>query len=75
MIDRKLEPLIKKQMTKYLGELEDDDLIMFVLEHIKDHKSPQKLVEGLRAGACPILVRIALTHPCTIYTMLTTTLR
>ncbi|KAI0770652.1 hypothetical protein C8Q74DRAFT_1317834 [Fomes fomentarius] len=47
MIDRKLEPLIKQQMTKYLGELEDDDLIMFVLEHMKDHKGPQKLVEGL----------------------------
>jgi RNA-binding protein 25 len=47
MIDRKLEPLVKRQMTKYLGELEDDDLIMFVLEHLKDHKTPQKLVEGL----------------------------
>jgi hypothetical protein len=47
MIDRKLEPLVKRQMTKYLGELEDDDLIMFVLEHLKDHKSPSKLVEGL----------------------------
>lgn len=47
MIDRKLEPLVKRQMMKYLGELEDDDLIMFVLEHLKDHKSPQKLVEGL----------------------------
>ncbi|KAM5540820.1 hypothetical protein V8D89_005464 [Ganoderma adspersum] len=47
MIDRKLEPLIKRQMTKYLGELEDDDLVMFVLEHIKDHKGPHKLVEGL----------------------------
>jgi RNA-binding protein 25 len=34
-------------MVKYLGELEDDDLVMFVLEHLKDHKSPQKLVEGL----------------------------
>jgi RNA-binding protein 25 len=47
MIDRKLEPLVKRQMMKYLGELEDDDLIMFVLEHLKDHKGPQKLVEGL----------------------------
>ncbi|KAI0354814.1 hypothetical protein OH77DRAFT_1404321 [Trametes cingulata] len=47
MIDRKLEPLVKREMTKYLGELEDDDLIMFVLEHLKDHKGPQKLVEGL----------------------------
>ena len=47
MIDRKLEPLIKREMTKYLGELEDDDLVMFVLEHLKDHKGPHKLVEGL----------------------------
>ncbi|EJF56039.1 hypothetical protein DICSQDRAFT_94089 [Dichomitus squalens LYAD-421 SS1] len=47
MIDRKLEPLIKRQMTKYLGELEDDDLVMFVLEHLKDHKGPHKLIEGL----------------------------
>ncbi|KIM74831.1 hypothetical protein PILCRDRAFT_99100 [Piloderma croceum F 1598] len=47
MIDRKLEPLVKRLMVKYLGELEDDDLIMFVLEHLKDHKPPAKLVEGL----------------------------
>ncbi|KAI0060463.1 hypothetical protein BV25DRAFT_1827973 [Artomyces pyxidatus] len=47
MIDRKLEPLVKRLMVKYLGELEDDDLVMFVLEHLKDHKSPNKLVEGL----------------------------
>lgn len=47
MIDRKLEPMVKRQMTKYLGELEDDDLVMFVLEHLKDHKGPQKLIEGL----------------------------
>ncbi|KAF8993497.1 hypothetical protein BDQ17DRAFT_1252830 [Cyathus striatus] len=47
LIDRKLEPLVKRQMEKYLGELEDDDLILFVLEHLKDHKGPHKLVEGL----------------------------
>ena len=57
MIDRKLEPLIKREMTKYLGELEDDDLIMFVLEHLKDHKGPQKLVEGLE----PVRVQLYLT--------------
>ena len=34
-------------MTKYLGELEDDDLVMFTVEHLKDHKGPHKLVEGL----------------------------
>ena len=47
MIDRKLEPLVKRLMVKYLGEMEEEDLIMFVLEHLKDHKSPQKLIEGL----------------------------
>ena len=30
-----------------LGELEDDDLVMFIVEHLKDKKGPQKLVEGL----------------------------
>jgi RNA-binding protein 25 len=34
-------------MVKYLGELDDDDVVMFVIEHLKDHKSPTKLVEGL----------------------------
>ena len=43
MIDRKL----KRLMIKYLGELEEDDLVMFVVEHLKDHKGPQKLIEGL----------------------------
>ncbi|KAH9972012.1 hypothetical protein BGW80DRAFT_1173869 [Lactifluus volemus] len=47
LIDRKLEPLVKKLMVKYLGELEDEDVVMFVIEHLKDHKSPAKLVEGL----------------------------
>ena len=56
MIDRKLEPLVKRQMMKYLGELEDDDLIMFVLEHLKDHKGPHKLVEGLEPVRCHFAV-------------------
>jgi hypothetical protein len=63
MIDRKLEPLIKRLMTKHLGELDDDDLVMFVVEHLKDHKGPQKLVEGLepvrRRRLC---LPLALTH-------------
>ena len=61
MIDRKLEPLIKRQMTKYLGELEDDDLVMFVLEHLKDHKSPQKLIEGLEPVRVQLSPRVLLT--------------
>jgi RNA-binding protein 25 len=55
MIDRKLEPLVKRLMVKYLGELEDDDLVMFVLEHLKDHKSPLKLVEGLEPVRQPFI--------------------
>lgn len=47
MLDRKFEPLIKRMMVKYLGDMEEEDLILFVLEHLKDHKPPQKLVEGL----------------------------
>lgn len=38
---------MKRLMIKYLGEMEEEDLIMFVLEHLKDHKSPHKLIEGL----------------------------
>jgi len=55
MIDRKLEPLVKRLMMKYLGDMEEEDLVMFVLEHLKDHKGPHKLVEGLE------LVRIVMT--------------
>lgn len=63
MIDRKLEPLIKRLMTKYLGELDDDDLVMFVVEHLKDHKGPQKLIEGLEpVGQCSICSTLTLTH-------------
>ena len=47
MVDRKLEPVIKCKMTEYLGELEDNDLVMFIVEHLKDKKGPQKLIEGL----------------------------
>lgn len=57
MIDRKMEPLVKRLMVKYLGELEDDDLVMFVLEHLKDHKSPSKLVEGLEP-VCSYLITL-----------------
>jgi hypothetical protein len=64
MIDRKLEPLVKRLMVKYLGELEDDDLVMFVLEHLKDHKGPQKLVEGLEPVrlSFPACLAVCRTH-------------
>ncbi|KAJ7831432.1 hypothetical protein B0H13DRAFT_2371454 [Mycena leptocephala] len=48
MIDRKFEPLVKRLMTQYLGDAEEaEELIMFVVEHLKDHKGPAKLTEGL----------------------------
>lgn len=46
---------MKRLMVKYLGEMEEEDLIMFVLEHLKDHKSPQKLVEGLEPVSLAVL--------------------
>ena len=58
MIDRKLEPLVKKLMVKYLGELDDDDVVMYVIEHLKDHKSPAKLVEGLAPVRAEYVLRV-----------------
>jgi RNA-binding protein 25 len=58
IIDRKFEPLVKRLMIKYLGEMEEEDLIMFVLEHLKDHKGPQKLVEGLAPVRGTLVVEI-----------------
>ncbi|KAF8326889.1 uncharacterized protein EI90DRAFT_3156469 [Cantharellus anzutake] len=55
LIEGKLERLIKHKMIDYLGELDDDDLVMFVIEHLKDHKPASKLVEGLE----PVLVEEA----------------
>jgi RNA-binding protein 25 len=62
LIDRKLEPLVKKLMVKYLGELDDDDVVMFVIEHLKDHKSPAKLVEGLEPVRTIQAFQTLLTH-------------
>ncbi|THU96461.1 hypothetical protein K435DRAFT_797344 [Dendrothele bispora CBS 962.96] len=52
------EPSVKKLMVKYLGEMEDDNLMLFVLEHLKDHKGPQKLIEGLEHRSYTICTKI-----------------
>lgn len=44
---------MKRLMTRYLGEMEEDDLILFTLEHMKDHKGPKGLVEGLEPVSLP----------------------
>ena len=46
MIDTKLDAIVKRKIIHYLGD-NDEDLAMFVNEHLKDHKGPGKLVEGL----------------------------
>lgn len=55
-------------MVKYLGEMEEEDLIMFVVEHLKDHKSPLKLIEGLEPvrvhSAIFFLISCSLDYIC-----------
>ena len=46
MIDSKLDAIVKRKVIHYLGD-NDEDLAMFVNEHLKDHKGPGKLAEGL----------------------------
>ena len=58
---------MKRLMIKYLGEMEEEDLIMFVLEHLKDHKSPQKLIEGLE----PVRLFFSLFQSKFFYLLLT----
>jgi len=72
MIDRKLEPLVKRLMIKYLGEMEEEDLIMFVLEHLKDHKSPQKLIEGLEPVRHSLFVKFLLVAHYSYYILFMT---
>ncbi|KAL7412506.1 hypothetical protein BDY24DRAFT_393154 [Mrakia frigida] len=47
IIEKKLQPLVRKKVIVYLGEMEDDDLLNFVLDHIRERKSASDLVEGL----------------------------
>lgn len=48
MVDRKFEPIVRRKITEYLGD-EDEDLIMFVVEHLKDKKGPQKLFDEIES--------------------------
>lgn len=66
-IDRKFEPLVKKLMTQYLGDADEaEELIMFVVEHLKDHKGPAKLIEGLE----PVLEEEAATVTIAVWRQL-----
>lgn len=46
VIDTKFDDFTKRKMKDYLGEM-DEELIMCVIEHLKDHKGPTKLIEAL----------------------------
>lgn len=34
-------------MAEYLGELDDDELVNFVVQHIRERANPDLIVEGL----------------------------
>lgn len=53
LIRTKLEPLARRKMIQYLGDLEDDDLLNFVLDHLKEKKPAKELVEGLEPVSLP----------------------
>lgn len=46
IIEDSLKPFITSTIVEYLG-VQEDDLIDFVLQHIRDHKAPEELVSEL----------------------------
>lgn len=64
MIDTKLDAIVKRKIIHYLGD-NDEDLAMFVNEHLKDHKGPAKLAEGLEP-VCFNLVTLCPTKQSTL---------
>ncbi|QRW07752.1 RNA recognition motif protein [Ceratobasidium sp. AG-Ba] len=55
VVDNKILPLATKKLVEYLGELDDDDMVVFIVDHVKGRKPPQELVEALE----PVLVEEA----------------
>ncbi|CAE6451362.1 unnamed protein product [Rhizoctonia solani] len=54
-IQKKIVPLARKKLEEYLGELDDDDMVMFIADHVRGRKGPVELVEALE----PVLVEEA----------------
>lgn len=57
-----MQKLVRALMVKYLGELDDDDMVFFVLEHLKDHKHPSKIVDGLEPVSLPSSINSKTCH-------------
>lgn len=49
MIDTKLHPFISKKIVDLLG-MEEDDLVKFVLQFIRERKGPDELVSELEGA-------------------------
>lgn len=54
-IQKKIIPLAKKKLVEYLGELDDDDMVVFIADHVRARKPPQELVESLEPVSFPHL--------------------
>ncbi|CAE6382097.1 unnamed protein product, partial [Rhizoctonia solani] len=54
-IQDKIVPLARKKLEEYLGELDDDDMVVFIADHVRSRKGPAELVEALE----PVLVEEA----------------
>ncbi|CED83986.1 U1 snRNP complex, subunit SNU71 and related PWI-motif proteins [Phaffia rhodozyma] len=65
-IQHKIEPIARRKMIEFLGELDDDDLLNFVLDHIRGRKSASDLVEGLE----PVLEEEAVPYTLAIWSEL-----
>jgi len=47
LIDTKILSFVRARMTDFLGELEDDDLVNFVIQLLRDKSEPEAVVEGV----------------------------
>ncbi|CAE6447753.1 unnamed protein product [Rhizoctonia solani] len=54
-IQKKIIPLARKKLEEYLGELDDDDMVVFIADHVRGRKGPAELIEALE----PVLVEEA----------------
>lgn len=65
-INTKILHFIREKMTDYLGELDDDDLVNFVIDKVKARATPDEIVEGVE----PVSVTLNTEdHPMIAYSV------